>query len=535
MAKGPWVLIPVLMVGAAVMLVACGDDESPAGPGTPPAPSVLSVAASVTNSAAASWTMCDDTDFSEYRLYRSTTPGIAQNPPASPVRTSSTASDTTYTDTGLDWGETYYYALQTRDTESLSAWSNEATVVVPDSGSGGGALTCYQVQGQQAESPYLDQVVTVTGIVTAGGDEYYNSSGPVAVLGDAAGGPWSGLIMFGDSVASLTRGDSILITGTVDEFFGLTELTFITSVQVLSTGNPMPPAEQIDSGDIANSDANAEQYEAVLCTVTDAFVTDVLGYGEFNIDDGSGDCLVDDMGDYSYNPTVGDTVHTATGVVWYSYSEYKLEPRDDNDLDTSGGGGGGDALSCYQVQGQQDDSPYDGQTVTVTGIVVVAGGEWYSSAGAYAVIMDADGGPWSGLTLYGSDIADLVRGDSVTVTGVIDEYFYLTEMTFPYAEVTVESTGHALPAPEALDTGDVGQEQWESVLVSVADVTVTEDDLGYGEWAVDDGSGDIRVDDLGDYTYVPSIGDTFTEIIGVCWYSFDNWKIEPRDDADLID
>jgi len=165
----------------------------------------------------------------------------------------------------------------------------------------------------------------------------------------------------------------------------------------------------------------------------------------------------------------------------------------------------------------------------------VAGGEWYSSSGAYAVIMDADGGPWSGLTLYGSDISALARGDSVTVTGVVDEYFELTEMTYPYSEVTVESTGHALPAPEALETGDVGQEQWESVLVAVQNAEVTEEPDTFGEWAVDDGSGDIRVDDLGDYTYTPSLGDTLSEIIGVCWYSYSNWKIEPRDDADITE
>jgi hypothetical protein len=90
-----------------------------------------------------------------------------------------------------------------------------------------------------------------------------------------------------------------------------------------------------------------------------------------------------------------------------------------------------------------------------------------------------------------------------------------------------------MPDPEAVSTADAGQEQWESVLLSVSGVTVTEDDLGYGEWAVDDGSGEVRIDDLGDYSYTPSIGDDFSEIVGVCWYSFDVFKLEPRDDSDL--
>ena len=129
---------------------------------------------------------------------------------------------------------------------------------------------------------------------------------------------------------------------------------------------------------------------------------------------------------------------------------------------------------------------------------------------------------------------------AITITGTVDEYDYFgawadtfTELTNP-SEVVVHSTGHTLPSPESVNTGNAGQEQWESVLLSVSDVTVTEDDLGYGEWAVDDGSGDIRIDYLGDITYTPSIGDTFIEIIGVGWYSFDNFKMEPRNDNDLI-
>lgn len=533
MARNTWLAAALLMAGAGVMLASCGDDENPVGPDNPPVPSVLSVATSATNSTAASWTLCGDTDFAWYRLYRSTDPGISQNPPATPLFTTANPMDTTFTDTGLEWGETYYYAVQTLDSQNQSSWSNEVTAVIPDSSGGGDALTCYEVQGQQAESPYLDQEVTVTGIVTVGGDEFYSSTAPVAVLGDPEGGSWSGLVLYGDEIADLTRGDSVLVTGTVDEYYGLTELTFVTDVQVLSAGHDMPPAVPIETGDIAASDASAEEYEAVLCIVGDAFVTEVLTYGEFKIDDGSGDCLADDLGDYSWAPAVGDTVHSATGVVWYTYGEYLLEPRDDDDLDVSGGGGGGgDALTCYEVQGQTGASPYADQIVSVTGIVVVGGGEYYSSSAAYAVIMDADGGPWAGLTLFGSDVSGLSRGDSVTVTGEVQEYYSFTELSYP-TEVTVHSTGHVLPDPEPLDTGDVGDEQWESVLVAVSDVTVTEDDLGYGEWAVDDGSGDIRVDDLGDYGYTPSIGDTFSGIVGVCFYSFDVFKIEPRDDDDL--
>ena len=100
--------------------------------------------------------------------------------------------------------------------------------------------------------------------------------------------------------------------------------------------------------------------------------------------------------------------------------------------------------------------------------------------------------------------------------------------------VDFDDPGHTIPTAENIPTDDVDLEKWEGVLVSVTNVTVTEDDLGFGEWAVSDGTGDARIDDMGDYSYSPSIGDTFSEIIGIALYSFDNYKIEPRDDSDLI-
>jgi len=514
---------------AALMLISCGDDESPSGPGSNPTASVLTATSGSTNSVAAVWTMCPDSDFLEYNLYRATSSGISTNPPSSPISTVSSASDTTYTDTGLTWGETYYYAVQTENSGGSTVWSNEEQVVIADSGSGSGYLTCYEIQGQQASSPYVDQIVSVTGIVTTGGDELY---GGYAVLSDPGGGPWTGLVLYGDSSAALARGDSITVSGTVAEHFGMTELTFLTQVQVISTGHTVP-----DAVSITTAQACEEQYEGVMVAVTDAIVL-TENQNSYEIDDGSGSCYMGNRGSFT-EPSAGDTVDVQ-GPLFYEFDEWRIQPRDGNDITINGGGGGGDIYTCYEIQGQQASSPYDGQTVSVTGIVVVGGDEYYSSSSAYAVIMDAGGGAWSGLTLYGSDIAGLQRGDSVTVTGTIDEYDYFgawidtfTELIFPDA-VVVHSTGHTLPSAEALDTGDVGQEQWESVLASVSDVTVTEDDLGYGEWAVSDGSGDIRIDDLGEITYTPSIGDTFTELIGVCWYSFDNFKIEPRNDSDLI-
>jgi len=71
-------------------------------------------------------------------------------------------------------------------------------------------------------------------------------------------------------------------------------------------------------------------------------------------------------------------------------------------------------LTCYDVQYTDDlsgDSPYMDQIVTVTGIVTGI------VPGTGIFISDPDGGPWSGLYIYGRDAASQTNvGDEVNVT-----------------------------------------------------------------------------------------------------------------------
>ena len=518
-----------------MMLSGCGDDENPTGAGDNPTASTLTLQASgIDASIDASWTQCPDGDFQEYRLYRSTIAGIEDNPgEATLVTTVTSASDTTYNDAGLDWSTTYYYALRTTDDENLQSWSNEASATTADSGSCS-FLTCYEIQGQAAASPYEGEVVTVMGVVVVGGNDFY---GVHAVIMDPEGGPWHGLTVFGDSVAGLQRGDSVLVTGTVQEYYEMTELGFISSIEVLGTDAEMPDPYDISTVDLSDAGTDPEQYESVLLRIQDAIVVaEPDEDGIWDIDDGSGECRVNDFGNYNYSPSVGDTIYTCIGAGWFSWDEWSIQPRDDGDIDATGGGGsgGGDTLTCYEVQGQASGSPYEGETVSVTGIVTVGGGEYYSSSGAYAVIQDAGGTEWSGLTLYGNNAADLLRGDSITVTGEVQEYYGFTELGY-LDEVVVHSQGHALPTPASLTTAELAsEEKWESVLVTVSGVTVTSDPDQYGQFYIDDGSGDYLVDDLGDYTYEATQGDELQSVTGVDWYSFDEYKLQPRDDVDIV-
>ncbi|ALM74356.1 hypothetical protein TBCH5v1_0383 [Thermococcus barophilus] len=143
-------------------------------------------------------------------------------------------------------------------------------------------------------------------------------------------------------------------------------------------------------------------------------------------------------------------------------------------------------------------------------------------------------GPWTGIYVYTGSAPSVQVGDLVEVRGYVKEYYGLTEISVnPKYGDYVKVLGTApVPEPVTLPSGNVSQEKWESVLVKVVGVTVVDPDLGYGEWLVDDGSGPVRIDDL-IYRYTPEYGQKFDYIIGPVYYSYGNFKIEPRGPEDL--
>jgi hypothetical protein len=73
-------------------------------------------------------------------------------------------------------------------------------------------------------------------------------------------------------------------------------------------------------------------------------------------------------------------------------------------------------------------------------------------------------------------------------------------------------------------------------LIKVENATCTDTTIGYGEFLVNDGSGTCRIDDKlwslwNDITPTP---DSIYNVTGVVDYSFDNFKLLPRDVADII-
>ena len=75
-------------------------------------------------------------------------------------------------------------------------------------------------------------------------------------------------------------------------------------------------------------------------------------------------------------------------------------------------------VTIYQIQGQQEHSPYDGEIVKTHGFVTgVFSGSYF--------IQDGEG-EWNGVYVYSSNNVNV--GDEIELTGEVIEYFDLTEL-----------------------------------------------------------------------------------------------------------
>jgi DNA/RNA endonuclease YhcR with UshA esterase domain len=171
------------------------------------------------------------------------------------------------------------------------------------------------------ESPQMNNVVTTYGIVTGVFD--FGEAGTFFIQdGD---GSWNGIYV-NESGFPVVLGDSVEVTGTVTEYFGLTEINSVTNVTVINSGNAQPNPVLIPTSDISQ-----EKYEGIVVTVTDALCTNSnAGFGQFIVNDSSGNCLIDDQ-IYQYTPLLNH-VYEITGVRHFLLGESKICPRVAEDI-----------------------------------------------------------------------------------------------------------------------------------------------------------------------------------------------------------
>jgi len=198
-----------------------------------------------------------------------------------------------------------------------------------------GCNTIYGIQytadpglgGGTYPSPCVGEFVTVDGIV------YATFSGRGFFMADAPG-PWHGIYVYYPSGALPAIGDEVRVTGTVQEYYGLTELGDYASYTVLSSGNvPYGPSVVTAAQIPYDTAAASEGYESVFVETHDITVT--AGNDSHSIwtftDVSAGTGKADDWG-YNANPAVDDTYAILRGPLVYDWDEYKIMPRDANDV-----------------------------------------------------------------------------------------------------------------------------------------------------------------------------------------------------------
>jgi DNA/RNA endonuclease YhcR with UshA esterase domain len=164
---------------------------------------------------------------------------------------------------------------------------------------------------------------------------------------------------------------------------------------------------------------------------------------------------------------------------------------------------------------KNDDSPFPGDTVTVTGIAMHGIREIFTGEQFAVFLTDEHGGPWSGLLLLQEDstagmtnFTALKPGHKIRVKGLVSELppdpntVSVTELNLlldPVAPIQILATGLPLPDPVLLKPEDVGDakvaERWESMLVHFKNLTVTDNGLPGNIMLAGDATGSIALDD----------------------------------------
>ncbi len=173
------------------------------------------------------------------------------------------------------------------------------------------------------------------------------------------------------------------------------------------------------------------------------------------------------------------------------------------------------------------DSPELGNFVETSGVVTaVKSGQGYW-------IQDGEGA-WTGVYVA-DNVNTPSRGDSVTVQGQVGENFGATQIE-NIANYTLNSPPTVIPNPFAATTVQMQtMEEYEGVLMVVANAECTNTNAGFGMWVVNDNpsvpNDSLLVDD-DLFSYTPTLGTVYG-ITGIGHYSYSNRKILPRDINDI--
>lgn len=253
-------------------------------------------------------------------------------------------------------------------------------------------LTIYDLQYtpfDNGDSPFTGETVTVEGVVTA--TQQTSGDGDLGYVyiqqenQPTYAGIWLRSATSAATLGILQRGQKVSVEGIVEESFGMTTLSDITSATPMGTGNIDPTVLNPDDFSVSTASLH-EQYEGMLIQfsnpnsseriyVTDTNVDAPSNFAEYRIGTDpydpnvgsrilagrvsssspsslfvsfvNGPQWVNESGTMNVRPYFvdqaptfgqeGNSMASVTGILYYGFGEYKLLPRNNNDfVDYSG-------------------------------------------------------------------------------------------------------------------------------------------------------------------------------------------------------
>jgi hypothetical protein len=466
----------------------------------------------------------------------------------------------------------------------------------PDA-SNGEDTPIYDIQTPGGPASTIGTPVTIRGVVVTAVDRFGNRTGNVFVQ-EPAGGAYSGVLVFGASVAGgtlddLQPGDIVDIEGgQVDQFDctpcgtpfpdaqTLTEVSPLTMGSLIITevgAGQVPAAEVVDPSVLAADPAEAEKWEGVLIQMNNVAVVTAP---RLNAGAPADQANMDITGPWQVASTLtaltgpapdnmplymrDECFASIVGVGDYFY-DFKVLPRDAADLTVAA-----DMSNCLYEDSvaechDSSDDDHDGftdcadfscqladpagctsdttiqdvqmGTVAVGSLVSLTDVIVTARASSLVWVEEAGGGPFSGVAVFPMmpPGMTLQPGTVVDVQGNVAEYFEVTEIE--NATITVTGT---VPPVDPEDIADPSELTSAATAEQWEGVLVRVSDLRVS--AVPDGFGEwtvgsfnLHIDDImADPVPTPAVGDCYSEIVGPLHFSFSNYKIEPRSIADIV-
>ncbi|UOR11619.1 chitobiase/beta-hexosaminidase C-terminal domain-containing protein [Halobacillus amylolyticus] len=126
-------------------------------------------------------------------------------------------------------------------------------------------------------------------------------------------------------------------------------------------------------------------------------------------------------------------------------------------------------------------------------------------------------------------------GDVVSATGEFSAYYGMQQILASTANVDVVTPDAGVPTPEKVTSQQFSQDNGEAIegeFVQVGEVEVLSKN-SYGDFTVQDESGTFTITPNDENAL--EVGKTYEQISGVVNYSFNEYKLVPRNDRDIVE